>query len=290
MINFELQDFMKQIKDAVIRFTKSSIVNIPAERGIPVFQIERRIDEINDLVFPKVKLALESDFGVSVKRVDISAIELDKESAGYIELRKITADVTSKTIGTQTDVNLKNLKEMQEINAKNVEETLRIQREEAQRAQRLQSETNFIGAHQLDQQTEVLKKAADGLSNMGTMNLGGTGEGGMNPAGMMTGMMMGGAVGGQMANMMNNMGANFQKQQNTPPPPPVSQYYVSINGQQTGPFSIQQLQQMIQAGQIERKTYVWKQGFANWILAEEIQEVATMFNPMPPPPSPPVNQ
>jgi membrane protease subunit (stomatin/prohibitin family) len=285
LINFQLQDFLNQVRDTIIRYTKATVVNIPIESGIPVVQIERKIEEINDLVFQKLKPAIENDFGVFVKRIDISAIELDKESNGYRELRKITAEITSKTVETQTEVNLKNLKDMQGINAQNIEETLRVQREEAQRRQRLQSETDFINAHQVDQQAEVLKKAAEGLSEMGNMNLG-SGEGGMNPAGMMTGMMMGGAVGGQMANMMNNMGSNFQKQQNTPPPPPVNQYHISLNGQQAGPFTVEQLQQMIQSGQVNRKTYLWKPGFDNWIIAEEIKEIASLFNLMSPPPPP----
>ena len=45
-----------------------------------------------------------------------------------------------------------------------MEETLRIQREEAQRAQKLQTETQNISAHQLNQQTEVAKKAAESMA------------------------------------------------------------------------------------------------------------------------------
>jgi hypothetical protein len=86
-------------------------------------------------------------------------------------------------------------------------------------AQKLQTESNFIGAHALNQQTDVLKTAANNLGQMGSMNTGS--GGGMNPAGMMTGMMMGGAMGGQMANMMNQMGNNMQQQHNTRPPPPL---------------------------------------------------------------------
>ena len=101
------------------------------------------------------------------------------------ELRKVKADQTTKTTVAQTDVSIKNLEDMQSINAQNMEETLRIQREEAQRSQKLQTETNFIGTHNLNQQTDVLKTGAASLGNMGDMG----GGGGMNPAGMMTGMM-----------------------------------------------------------------------------------------------------
>lgn len=287
LINFELEDFNKQIKDAVTKYVKGVITNIPADKGIPVLQMERKLLEINEIVAAYLKPRLENDFGVNMKGLDLATIEVDKESEGYAELRKVTAEQTTKTTVAQTDVNIKNLEDMQGINAQNMEETLRIQREEAQRAQKLQTETNFIGAHALNQQTEVLKTGAESLGNMGNMDMGG-GGGGMNPAGMMTGMMMGGAMGNQMAGMMNQMGQNMNQQQNTPPPPPQIQYSVSVNGQTAGPFNWQQLQQMVQNGQLTKNTHVWKQGMAGWELAGNVQELANLFGAVPPPPPPPV--
>ena len=287
LINFELEDFNKQIKDAVTKYVKGVITNIPADKGMPVLQMERKLLEINEIIASYLKPRLENDFGVNMKGLDLATIEVDKESQGYAELRKVTAEQTTKTTVAQTDVNIKNLEDMQGINAQNMEETLRIQREEAQRAQKLQTETNFIGAHALNQQTDVLKTGAESLGNMGNMDMGG-GGGGMNPAGMMTGMMMGGAMGSQMAGMMNNMGQNMQNQQNTPPPPPTIAYSVSVNGQTAGPFNWQQLQQMVQNGQLQKNTHVWKQGMAGWEVAGNVQELANLFGAVPPPPPPPM--
>jgi membrane protease subunit (stomatin/prohibitin family) len=286
LINFELEDFNKQIKDAVTKYVKGVITNIPADKGMPVLQMERKLLEINEIIASYLKPRLENDFGVNMKGFDLATIEVDKESEGYAELRKVTAEQTTKTTVAQTDVNIKNLEDMQGINAQNMEETLRIQREEAQRAQKLQTETNFIGAHALNQQTEVLKTGAESLGNMGNMDMGG-GGGGMNPAGMMTGMMMGGAMGNQMAGMMNQMGQNMNQQQNTPPPPPQIQYSVSVNGQTAGPFNWQQLQQMVQNGQLTKNTHVWKQGMAGWEVAGNVQELGNLFGAVPPPPPPP---
>ncbi len=282
LINFELEDFKKQIKDAISKYVKGIITNIPAENGMPVLQMERKILDINDLISARLKERLESDFGVNLKGFDLASIDVDKESEGYAELRKVTAEQTTRTTEAQTSVNIKNLEDMQGINAMNMDETLRIQREEAQRAQKLQTETNFMGAHALNQQTEVLKTGAESLGSMGNMNMGG--GGGMNPAGMMTGMMMGGAMGNQMAGMMNSMGQNMNQQQNTPPPPPQIQYNVSVNGQTTGPYNMQQLQQMIQSGQLQQNTHVWKQGMAAWEQAGEVQELTSLFSSVPPPP------
>jgi membrane protease subunit (stomatin/prohibitin family) len=285
LINFELDDFNKQIKDAVTKYVKGIITNIPSDKGIPVLQMEKKLLEINDLIAAYLKPRMENDFGVNMKGFDLASIDVDKESEGYAELRKITAEQTTKTTVAQTDVNIKNMEDMQNINAQNMEETLRIQREEAQRAQKLQTETNFIGAHALNQQTDVLKTAAQNLGEMGSMNMGG--GGGINPAGMMTGMMMGGAMGNQMAGMMNQMGQNMQNQQNTPPPPPQIQYSVSVNGQTAGPFNWQQLEQMVQNGQLTKNTHVWKQGMAGWELAGNVQELSSLFGAVPPPPPPP---
>ena len=283
LVNFELEDFNKQIKDAVTKYVKGIITNVPADNGIPVLQMERKILDINELISAKLKARLETDFGVNLKGFDLASIDVDKESDGYAELRKVTADQTTKTTVAQTDVGIKNLQDMQAINASNLDETRRIHREEAQRAQKLQTETNFMGAHALNQQTDVLKTGAESLGNMGGMG----GDGGMNPAGMMTGMMMGGAMGNQMAGMMNNMGQNMNQQQNTPPPVPQIAYSVSINGQTSGPYNMQQLQQMAQNGQLLTNTNVWKQGMPNWELAGNVQELATIFGAVPPPPPPP---
>lgn len=285
LINFELEDFNKQIKDAVAKYVKGVITNIPADKGMPVLQMERKLLEINEIIASYLKPRLENDFGVNMKGFDLAAIEVDKESEGYYELRKMTAEQTMKTTVAQANLNIKNLEDMQEINAKNMEETLRVQREEAQRTQKLQTETNFIGAHALNQQTDVLKTGAESLGNMGNMNLGG-GGGGMNPAGMMTGMMMGGAMGNQMAGMMNQMGQNMNQQQNTPPPPPTIAYSVSVNGQTAGPFNLQQLQQMVQNGQLTSNTHIWKQGMAAWEIAGNVQELSNLFGAVPPPPPP----
>lgn len=293
LIDLEMDDIKKQIKDAVVKYIKGVVTNIPSEHGIPVIQLERKVLEINNLVEAYLKPRIEGEFGVNLNSLDISAIEADKESKGYISLMRMTKEQTARTVEAQTDINLKNMYDTQRINAQNMEETLRIQREEAQRAQRLQSESTFIGAHAINKQAEVLSAAANNLGQMGTMNLGG--DGGMNPAGMMMGMAMGGSMGGQMANMMNQMG-NMMNQpmqpqtQMTPPPMPGTNvsYMVVVGGQQYGPYNMQQLQQLVQNGQMNNQTYVWKQGMANWELAANVPELVCLFGvgPMSPPPIP----
>lgn len=294
LINFDLKDFKTQVKSSVIKYVKGVVTNIPTENAIPIVQMERKILEINEIIEQYISKRFVNDFGVNLKAMDIEAIEINKETSGYKELKRLTADITSNTVLTQSDINLQNLKDTQRINTENLEETLRIQREEAQRAQRLQTEQTFIGAHALNKQAEVMKTAATSLGEMGG-NIGGSEGGGFNPASMMTGMMMGGALGGQMAGVMNQMGQHMnqtmQQGLQTPPPIPQVAYFVYANGQQTGPFNINQLATMVQSGQLTLDTYVWKQGMAQWDAAKNT-ELVGLFNNQPqtvppPPPFPP---
>ena len=284
LVNFDHDQFQKQIKDALQKYVKAVVMNVPREMGIPVVQMESQILNINTKVEDYLKPRLEGDFGVNVKAFDIGTLEIDKDSPYYKDLRHLTAGNTGKTMDAQTDTNIQQMKDTQRITAANMEESLRIQREEMQRAQRLQTETNFMGAHSFDKQMEVLKA---GAQSMGGGSLGG--GGGSNPAGMMAGMMMGGAMGQQMAGMMQNMGQNMQQAMNTPPPIPNVQFYIIVNGAQAGPYNMQQLAQMAQNGQLTHQTYVWKQGMANWAFAKDVQELATLLAPpapgsIPPPP------
>ena len=313
LINFDIEAFKSQVKAAVIRRVKSLVTNVPADNGFPVVQIERKIDEISDMLNEKLKHDFEEDFGVNLKRIDITRVEIDKESEGWYALRNVTLEQQQRTINAQTEINLQNLQDTQRINAMNMEETLRIQREEAQRAQQLQTETQFISAHALDRQAEVLKTAAENLGQMGQMGEGG----GMNPASMMAGMAVGGAVGNQMAGMMagmgNAMGGQMQgvtapgqpmMQGAVPPPPPDPQtppapdmpiWMIAINGQQSGPFSLAQLQQLVANGQFTAANHVWRQGMPNWEVAGNVPEIAVVFAPAAPaapvaPPPPPGSQ
>lgn len=286
LINFEIADFELQIKDAITKYIKGTVTNIPSDHGIPVLQMERKILDINDLVANYITGRLQNDFGVNLKALDIAHIEVDKESIGYKELRKVTAEQSTKTIDAQTDVNIKNLQDMQEINATNMSESLKIQREELQRAQKLQTETQNISAHQLNQQTEVAKTAAESLGKMGS----GSGIGGgntMDPGSMMASMALGGAVGTGMAGAVGNMMQGMNEQKQTPPPLPKISYSISKNGEQSGPYDLDQLKKLLTDGVISKDTYVWKPGMDNWDFAKNMDDLKNLFEMTPPPPPPP---
>jgi membrane protease subunit (stomatin/prohibitin family) len=281
LIEFSKEDLFEQIKAAISKIIKQVVSNLPAETQMPVVQLERKIQEVNDRISPEISNRISQDFGLNFKALDVSAIEIDKTSEQYIKLMAITADQVSKTIEAQGEINIKNIAETQAMNAENLEETLRIQREEAQRAQKLQTETNFINTHAINQQADVLKTAAENLGNMAQTG-GGDGSG-MNPAGLMTGMALGGAMGNQMAGMMNQMAGAVNQPQNTPPPLPVESFFIALNGQQAGPFKMMELLQLVTSNQITKETLVWKSGMTAWEKAENVAEFSTLFNQVPPP-------
>lgn len=144
LINFDHDQFLEQIRGAISKYVKGVVMNIPQEMGIPMVQMERQILQINERIGDYLKPRIETDFGVNLKGLDISSLEIDKDSPYYEELRELTAGNTAKTLTAQTELGIKNMQDTQRINLANMEENLRIQREEAQRAQRLQTETNFI--------------------------------------------------------------------------------------------------------------------------------------------------
>ena len=262
LINFDLEDFKKQIKDFFQRKAKSVVLNTPLDNNIPVMQIERKIDEISDLIQSKLKSELEEHFGINLKRLDIGAIELDKEHPHYQQLKKTTADQQTKFAEAKTDIEIDNLSE-----------TTRIQRKDLE----LGVEGKNFNVHQLNQQTDVLKTAANNLGEMSNVNLGN--GGGLNPAGMMMGMGIGGAMGNQIGGMMGNLNQN-----STPPPVPTTVFHIAINGQQSGPFTVDQLKQLVLNGQFTNNYHAWKVGMASWELANNIPEIAVLFNLIPPPP------
>ena len=148
----------------------------------------------------------------------------------------------------------------------------------------LAARVNIVGKdiYQMDRSFDVMDKAA---SNEGTL-------GGTLGAGM--GMGIGFGMGNVMGNMANNMntGQTFQNQSNggmaTPPPPPpplnLVHYFVLINNQQNGPFSVDSIKLMVGQNQISRETLVWKEGMTQWERLIDQDDLRGLFASIPPPP------
>jgi membrane protease subunit (stomatin/prohibitin family) len=116
-------------------------------------------------------------------------------------------------------------------------------------------------------------------------------SGGMGAAGLSAGM--------GMAMMQNAQGlfgqSQVQSQQapaqapvsSAPVPPPlpgsVAEFFVAINGAQSGPFTQAQLQELILSKQLTPITLVWKQGMATWVAATDVPQIQALFALVPPP-------
>ncbi|MEM7629709.1 MAG: SPFH domain-containing protein [Planctomycetota bacterium] len=109
------------------------------------------------------------------------------------------------------------------------------------------------------------------------------GDAAKNPGGGMgdaMGLGAGFAMAGQMAQSM----APAALGQQAPPPVPGGEvFHLVVNGQQAGPFALQQLQQHVAAGTLKPDTLVWKPGMAVWTKALEVPEVAQLVAQTPPP-------
>jgi uncharacterized RDD family membrane protein YckC len=60
------------------------------------------------------------------------------------------------------------------------------------------------------------------------------------------------------------------------------EWYVGSNGQQSGPFTLQQLRQMAASGQLSKTDLIWKDGLANWVpcsSAKGLFPAAADFSP-----------
>jgi hypothetical protein len=68
-------------------------------------------------------------------------------------------------------------------------------------------------------------------------------------------------------------------------------WYFASGGQQQGPVSDEQLQRMIQEGNLRREDLVWREGMAAWQPAGEVAGLAfpsvPSYQPPPPPPAAP---
>lgn len=287
--SFNLDNFQKQIRDAVTRYVKDTVANAPATNNIPLVQIETKTAQINDVIEYDIAERLKENFGVDVSGVDIGAIELDKSSGGYAQLMAVTKELTTATVQAQTAAGIKNIHDKQRIEAENYQEALRIQRDEGQYAQHKQTQTANFAAYQTEAQTQVGVAGAEALGQMGANGAGGVdlggGGAGFNPAAMMAGMAVGGAIGQNIAGTMNNMmsGANTQPTPGAVPPPiPSTTYHVAVSGQATGPFDFTVLTQMATSGQLTTDSLVWRNGMTQWVKAGTIGELKNIFTVIPP--------
>lgn len=270
LVSFSLDDFQKQIRDAVCRYVKDCVASAPEAHNLSVLQLESKIAQINDIIEYDLGERLKENFGILVSAIDIAAIDIDKGSSGYYQLMEITKNATTARIQAETT---------------DYVERLRIQREENQYAAHKATQTANLGAFQIEKQAEVGVASAAALGQMGAdraknANQSGGNSGGFNIPAIMAEMAIGGVIGKNIADTMNNMTNNTSQQKeyaDVPPIVAIPVYYVAANGNATGPYDISVLKQMAITGQLSLDSLVWKKGMAQWVKAETVDELKDVF-------------
>ena len=112
------------------------------------------------------------------------------------------------------------------------------------------------------------------------------GGGGLAAGGLGAGLGL--AMGQQLGRAMGQpsqgqQGGTARAPVGPPPVPQEPQYFVAVDGQQTGPFGSSQLMERIRGGGLSRETLVWTEGMANWAPAQDVDGVARLFGAAPPP-------
>lgn len=221
--NFDMNAFQMQVKDAIVRYTKETVANAPSKCGIPVVQIERHLSEINSTVKEDLTEIFQNDFGVTLSRVDISDIELNKESSGYKKLLSLTQNKAA--VFTQAASNIFTTMNAQRSGSKNITQTAKGDNTTTKK-----DRNAATAGHKF---SSIFSGALEGLK---------------------------------------------KSSKGTPPPIPHIQYFAVINGEQTGPFNLAKLGEMLTSGEITSETLVWKEGMKDWEQIEKVKELKPYLN------------
>ena len=253
---FSDETFQNKLRGQVTKYVKAVVANAPADAQIPVVHIERKILEISELVQKYVTPKIEQLFAITVRSLDITSINIDKESPNYLQLKALTSDLERDRVVAQNEVAIDSMRHQGE---------LKKEMSELQSVEMLKM--------QMEDQRERMRIQRDGMEAFQEQQIA-DGRFGRSP-GMMGGqpMMGGGMMGGQP--MMG--GAPAMGGMQAPPQMMSAQYYVGINGQQMGPFDVNMLRQMAQQGQLNAQTQVWTQGMPQWAPAGTVAELAALF-------------
>lgn len=124
-----LEEFQTRLRTAIIRYVKETIMSIPEKYGLPVLQLEKKMDKIIAVLQSKLKSRVKKDFFIVLSAVDITAIEVDKTSEEYQNLKRITADVETELVIAQTELAIKKMQEEQRIEMEDYEAEVKQTRE-----------------------------------------------------------------------------------------------------------------------------------------------------------------
>ncbi len=241
----------------MMSYIKSTIASVINNSGKEILGIASRQDEIGELVGNEVQNSF-ADYGLELLKFSISTIHIVED-----EWRQRYESQNIDNLNTKTEAQARAIAYREEQRAKIEMDKMAM---------------DTLGSNWLaQQQVEILRTMANTPSD--------------NAMSSAANLGMGFAA-GTAAFGMGQQVMGQQIQYHAPTPPPVSAWFLFVNGQQMGPMTVAQVQQCISAGQFARTDLVWKEGFAAWVPAESVPEIAQFFMQVPPappmPPTPPV--
>ncbi|MBR1670367.1 MAG: DUF4339 domain-containing protein [Butyrivibrio sp.] len=251
--NFSVSDLQVQVKDSVSENVKIVVANAPDDFEIPVIHLGKKITDIKEKVKTLLAGKLFNDYGITLKDINLAAIEIDKDSSGYKELSAITKDLTAETLKKRNKANI--IAESREIKGN---QTLGMF-EKAANALVDIKENQFIR----HKKAEV--EFADAIEDARAGKIG--------------------AIRGKLFRDIGKMVHGNEKKNAGDVPPPIptaSLYNVAVDGKPTGPYTIEVLAQMVESTQLTRDSLVWKKGMAQWEKAGDVDELKDLFIEMPP--------
>lgn len=250
--------FEQKVRSQLAKYIKGVVTNAPYDNNVQVLQLERKILEISELIQRLVSPQIEQLFAINVRSIDITQIIVDKDSRGYRELKAVTTELEAESLKARHNANLSNFNLQNSLN----QDLLKTQSSLNLDAMRRQQELSLGGQEelqrmQLENQRETMRIQREEMQRAARLqtetNFLGAHQANLNASQSMSGMPPAlGAV-------------------------PQVQYMIGVNGQQTGPFDWNHLQQFVHQGQLTHQTYVWKQGMANWEFAGNVAELQPLF-------------
>lgn len=309
-----LEELKNKMSALLTQEIKQIVTNIPKDTGIFVMHFNQLIGEIGQYILRRLEERLASRFGIVATDVLISDIRYNEDTDSYDRLLQITEKQAHKfnleaektallshkieRAGMITDSVVRNVTalEMARMQLKNARNIFSRSRKEGQRAMKsqteaartqadLESETMYMEAHRLNQETEVKKSAFAAMRGKG-ISLG-LGKSNVSDT------MLDAALGRVAVQEIDKAFAPSPSSMPTPPPLPkqeAKEYHIVVNGEQYGPCSVDVLKQLYSNSQIDKNTLAWCAGMASWSSIENISDLynalSTPTNTMVPPPLP----
>ena len=94
------------------------------------------------------------------------------------------------------------------------------------------------------------------------------------------------AAGQIMGQMMTPQSQSVNPPATNATPPPVPKqptFFMAVNGQQQGPYTMSQLKEHLADGSLTRDSLVWAEGMAEWKKASDVDALSELFGSTPPP-------